>query len=180
MKKYTAFLRAVNVGGKNKIPMADLKKHFIELGFEDAVTYLNSGNVIFSSSLNDKAKITSKIEKMIQEKFNLEIQVLVIDAESLKEIMKARPDWWGTDDFYANLILIFPGTTFEELYAKVGEPKDGLEKIQNYKNAVFWSFDRAKYQKTVWWSKTASAGINNLVTIRTVGTIEKIISLSEK
>lgn len=44
MEKYIAFLRAINVSGKNKISMAELKQGFIELGFTDAVTYLNSGN----------------------------------------------------------------------------------------------------------------------------------------
>lgn len=47
MKKYIAFLRGVNISGKNKVPMAELKKGFEKLGFEEVKTYLNSGNVIF-------------------------------------------------------------------------------------------------------------------------------------
>ena len=47
MKRYIALLRGINVGGKNKISMKELKAGFEELGFRDVVTYLNSGNVIF-------------------------------------------------------------------------------------------------------------------------------------
>ncbi len=47
MKKYIAFLRGINISGKNKISMEELKKTFEEFGFKDVKTYLNSGNVIF-------------------------------------------------------------------------------------------------------------------------------------
>ena len=49
MKRYIAFLRGVNISGKNKVPMAELKKGFEELDFSEVKTYLNSGNVAFSS-----------------------------------------------------------------------------------------------------------------------------------
>jgi uncharacterized protein (DUF1697 family) len=54
MKRYIALLRGINVSGKNKISMAELKKGFAELGFAEITTYLNSGNVIFSSVIDDK------------------------------------------------------------------------------------------------------------------------------
>lgn len=47
MKRYIALLRGINVSGKNKIPMAELKSGFIGLGCIDVFTYLNSGNVVF-------------------------------------------------------------------------------------------------------------------------------------
>ena len=54
MKRYIAFLRGINISGKNKISMAELKKGFEELGFQEVKTYLNSGNVIFSSEKDEK------------------------------------------------------------------------------------------------------------------------------
>ena len=53
MKRYIAFLRGVNINGKNKVPMTELKKGFEEIGFTEVRTYLNSGNVIFSSDEGD-------------------------------------------------------------------------------------------------------------------------------
>lgn len=46
-KRYVAFLRGINISGKNKVPMAELKKGFEKLDFVEIKTYLNSGNVIF-------------------------------------------------------------------------------------------------------------------------------------
>ena len=49
MIKYIALLRGINVGGKNKLSMKELKKTLEENGFQDVVTYINSGNIIFTS-----------------------------------------------------------------------------------------------------------------------------------
>ena len=64
MKRYIAFLRGINISGKNKISMAELKKNFEELGFEEVKTYLNSGNVIFLSDEENIGKLTIQIETM--------------------------------------------------------------------------------------------------------------------
>jgi uncharacterized protein (DUF1697 family) len=54
MEKYIALLRGVNVGGKNKISMSELKTAFEEGGFADIRTYINSGNVIFSCDITSE------------------------------------------------------------------------------------------------------------------------------
>ena len=62
MKKYVALLRGINISGKNKISMAELKKGFENLEFQEVKTYLNSGNVVFSSDEDDLKNITNQIE----------------------------------------------------------------------------------------------------------------------
>ena len=54
MEKHIALLRGINIGGKNKISIPLLKVAFEEIGFLDVITYINSGNVIFSSNIQDK------------------------------------------------------------------------------------------------------------------------------
>ena len=143
-KSFAAFLRGINISGKNKIPMTELKKGFEKLGFEGVKTYLNSGNVVFSS-------------------------------EELEDILQHAPDWWDDEnkDIYDNLIFILPPLTFTDVLREIGEPKEGLERVMDYKNAVFWSFVRKDYQKTNWWSKTASSDIAGKLTIRTANTVRK-------
>lgn len=51
------------------------------------------------------------------------------------------------------------------------------EQMQDYKNEIFWSFSRKNYQKTNWWSKTASANIGSQLTIRTANTVRKIVGM---
>ena len=179
MKRYVAFLRGINISGKNKVPMAELKKGFEKLKFAEVKTYLNSGNVIFSSDEDDIVSFTARIETMIKDQFGLDIPVFVISKEELTNILHNAPDWWGNDDkeIYDNLIFIMPPTVFGDVFNDIGEPREELEKIENYKEVIFWSFSRKDYQKTNWWSKTANSDIKNKITIRTANTVRKIVSL---
>lgn len=182
MEQYICLLRGINIGGKNKIAMAELKASFSKLGFTNIITYMNSGNVIFFSDTYDKSKTLGKIKVMIKNNFNLDIPVFVMSAKELESILNNAPKWWGDEnkDIYDNLIFIIPPTTYEDVFKQVGEPKKEYEKIYNYKNTIFWSFVRKDYTKTNWWSKTASLDIKDNITIRTANTLRKILKLSIK
>lgn len=179
MKRYIAFLRGVNISGKNKVPMAELKRCFEELDFSEVKTYLNSGNVAFSSDEDNIEVLTSQAEMIINRQFGLDIPVFVISKEKLEDILQNAPEWWGDEnkEIYDNLIFIMPPATFSEVWGEIGEPKEELEKIKEYREAVFWSFSRKDYQKTNWWSKTASANISSKLTIRTANTVRKIVGM---
>ena len=148
MRRYIALLRGVNISGKNKVPMAELKPGFESLGFSDVRTWLNSGNVVFSGEEAEPAALTGQIEGVIQRRFGLEIPVFVL-----------------------------PPASFQDVYREIGAPKEGLEQIRDHGAAVFWSFDRKKYRKTNWWPKTASAEVSPKLTIRTANTVRKIARL---
>ena len=97
MMRYIAFLRGINISGKNKMPMEELKQGFERLNYTEVKTYLNSGNVIFSSDEADTIKIISRIEEMIKNQFSLDIPVFVISKEELEDILYHAPDWWGDE-----------------------------------------------------------------------------------
>ena len=179
MERYIALLRGINVSGKNKIAMSELKEGFAELGLEEVSTHLNSGNVIFSSAADDVNILSEKIESMIKDRFGLEIPVFLILQEELNEILQNAPDWWGDEnkEIYDNLIFMIPPLSYEEFYNEIGSPKAEYEKVYPYKNAIFWSFSRKDYQKTNWWSKTASSKVSDKITIRTAGTVRKIVGM---
>ncbi len=179
MKRYIALLRGINISGKNKIPMAELKSSFIEFGCTDVFTHLNSGNIVFSIDESSEIILADKIKAMILERFELDIPVFVILQEELKDLLSKAPAWWGTDDkeIYDNLIFVMPSTAAEMIAEKIGEPTKELEQICICKNAIFWSFDRKNYAKANWWKKTASTGIGEMLTIRTANTLKKIVGM---
>ena len=179
MKRYIALLRGINISGKNKIPMSELKAGFIECGFAEISTYLNSGNVIFSSDLDDNDTLSNKIKRMIKDRFELDIPVFIISQKLLEDIVNHAPVWWGDDnkEIYDNLIFLIPPLSYEEFSEEIGNPKGKYENVHYYKNAVFWSFSRKDYQKTNWWSRTASSNIRDKITIRTANTVRKIVSM---
>ena len=182
MKRYIALLRGINISGKNKIAMSELKASFVEMGYTAVSTYLNSGNVIFLSNIDDKDILSNSIKSMIKSKFELDIPVFIISQEELDDLLNNAPDWWGNDnkEIYDNLIFMSPFLSYDEFYNEVGNPKDEYEKVHHYKNSIFWSFSRKDYQKTNWWSKTASSNISHLVTIRTANTMRKVLEICNK
>ena len=149
MRRYIALLRGINISGKNKVPMAELKKGFETLAFVEVKTYLNSGNVIFSSDEDNIRKLTDKIEEMIKNQFGLDIPVFVLSREALEDILQNAPDWWGSEnkEIYDNLIFIISSAKFSDVYNEIVELKKELEKIEDYKEVIFCSFSRKDYQK---------------------------------
>ena len=172
MKKYIVFLRGININGKNKISMPELKEELNKAGFLDVSTYLNSGNIVLVSDDNN---IRLTIENIIKNKFNLDIQAYVIEADALKDILSHAPEWWNSSDKskYDNLIFILSKDSPQDICGMIGEPSESLEQIQVYDRIIFWTFDRKQYQKCNWWKKTASSGIAEKLTIRTAGTVFK-------
>lgn len=86
---YVAFLRGINVSGKNKIDMKSLVVHFQDLKFTEVSSYLNSGNLIFDTELEDISDISQIIERMIFEMYGLKIEVIIRSEESLKLVIEA-------------------------------------------------------------------------------------------
>lgn len=91
MKKFAAFLRGINVGGNNIIKMADLKQLFVDCGFGDVKTYIQSGNVGFTSNNQDESNIVKTLEKAIFEFMKVDIKVIIRTPERLKEIIEMNP-----------------------------------------------------------------------------------------
>ena len=89
--KYVAFLRGINVGGKNKVKMETLREICASIGFENVKTYINSGNVIFETRKTDVLKLAEKIEKAIEKEFGLQIKVMVRRTEEIENLVKNNP-----------------------------------------------------------------------------------------
>ena len=89
--KYVAFLRGINVGGKNKIKMETLRERCSALGFENVKTYINSGNLIFETAKIDDLKLAAQIETAIEKEFGLQIKVIVRTIAEIENIIKNNP-----------------------------------------------------------------------------------------
>ncbi|ECR3485140.1 TPA: DUF1697 domain-containing protein [Listeria innocua] len=91
MEKYVALLRAVNVAGKNKVNMKNLKAALQEEGFQNVTTYIQSGNLVLSSNLQTETEVAAKITEVIIASFNLSIDVFVFSEQNYKTIIKNNP-----------------------------------------------------------------------------------------
>jgi len=91
MKKFIALLRGINVSGQKKIKMSDLKLLFEEMGFKDVQTYIQSGNVIFSSKELSVAKLEIKISSSIKRKYGFDVRVIILSAKEIEYVLKNNP-----------------------------------------------------------------------------------------
>jgi uncharacterized protein (DUF1697 family) len=89
--KYVAFLRGINVGGKNKIKMETLRASVEKLGFENVETYINSGNIVFETSKTDDKKLAERIETAIEKEFGLNIKTMVRARSEIENLVKNNP-----------------------------------------------------------------------------------------
>jgi len=100
-------LRGINVSGQKKIAMKDLKSLYESLQFNNVVTYIQSGNVIFSSNKSDVAKLSRIIEKEIDQVYGYVVPVIIRTAAEFKKVMKKNRYLKKTDIDLAKLHITF-------------------------------------------------------------------------
>ena len=131
MRSYLVLLRGINVGGRNKVPMAALRSMVEGLGFENVSTYIASGNVLLDSNLG-APKVAAKIEAALPKAFKLDaelIRVAVLSADGLEAVVKRRPKGFGDEPakYHSDAIFLM-GIDADEAMA-VFSPKEGVDKV---------------------------------------------------
>ena len=91
MKTWISILRGINVGGRNAIKMDALRTLYIDLGFTEVQSYIQSGNVIFRSDRINSKLIEISISSEIKKSFGIEVYVSVIEMEKFRNILKNNP-----------------------------------------------------------------------------------------
>lgn len=179
MTKYIALLRGINVGGKNKISMSELKFSFEQRNFKNVITYINSGNILFESSLTEVNEIKTICEDFILSDFGLSISVGIILASELSNAIAHAPEWWNKDDNSKhNAIFVLPPMTTQKVLAEVGSTKAEYEKVDFYQNVIFWSAPISTFSKTRWSKIVQNKNIYNHITIRNANTTLKLLALA--
>lgn len=121
MTRYVVLLRAINVGGRNKIPMAELRDMLDEQKFTDVATYIQSGNVVCSSR-KSAASVATTIKKAIAARFGHDIQVIVRTAQELDQLVADFP--YGDADPKSSGIVFLEGSFDSELDASAFSPDE--------------------------------------------------------
>jgi uncharacterized protein (DUF1697 family) len=179
MNRYIALIRGINVGGKNKVSMGQLKSELEARGFERVISYINSGNIIFSSSKTDLVELVSDIETILHSAFSVSTKVAVIEVGQFHRAVKQAPSWWNKqpDDKHNALFIIAPATA-ETVASIVGAPKDEYEKVHITEQLIYWTAPLKTFSRTR-WSKIVSTAAYDSVTIRNANTVMKLAALTQ-
>ena len=109
MTTYLALLRAVNVGGKNKLPMADLRTALEAAGFERVRTYIQSGNIILDTPEQDRDHLSTQIADLIKEQFGVTSPAVLVMRDELAAAIAGYPFQTGDPDEKLAHILFLAG-----------------------------------------------------------------------
>jgi uncharacterized protein (DUF1697 family) len=178
MTRYIALLRGVNVGGNNKIAMPELKAAFELTGFGNVVTYINSGNVIFSSGQNETS-VKAVCESLIEKNFGIKTKVAIITAAELRDALAGAPDWWndGVDSRHNVLFVISPATA-DEVCSAIGKIKPECEQIACHGKLIFWSVRIEAISHTRWSKIAQTKAAYSVITARNANTAVRLGELS--
>ena len=156
MTSYLVLLRGINVGGKNKVSMAQLRTELEELGFENVSTYIASGNAFVDSRLG-AAKVAETIEAALPTKFKLDaelIRVAVLSAAELEAVIERRPKGFGDEPakYHSDAVFLMGIGADEAMTAF--SPKEGVDRV--------WLGDGVIYSQRLSAQRTASR-LNRIV-----------------
>jgi uncharacterized protein (DUF1697 family) len=179
--KYLALFRGINVGGKNTIPMAGLKKRLEELGFSGISTYIASGNVILESGKRAD-EIKAVIEEALPKSFKLDdglIKVLVLTRGQLQAVIDNKPEGFGEqpEKYHSDAIFLID---IDSARAMPGfNPREGVDKV--------WAGDGVIYSQRLSAERTKSR-LNKVMgtpayksmTIRNWNTVTKLLEILKK
>ncbi|MGH2475226.1 MAG: DUF1697 domain-containing protein [Candidatus Limnocylindrales bacterium] len=139
MTWYVALLRGINVGGNRKVPMAELRACFEELGARDVRTYIQSGNVLFDGGGRSESSWIEAIEAAVSERFAHEARIVLRSHAELRRIVAKAPPRFGArpDEYRSDVLFLRRPTTATEVVAKL-TPREGVDRVAAGEGVVYF------------------------------------------
>jgi len=181
MNIHVVLIRGINVGGKNKVPMAGLKECLEQLGFFNVSTYIASGNVVLESD-RGADEIRARIEEALPECFNLDdeyIRVLVLPRDQLQAVIDNKPDGFGEqpEKYHSDAIFLIGIDSAQAM--PLFKPREGVDMV--------WPGDGVIYSQRLSSQRTKSRLSRimatpeyKLMTIRSWNTTTKLLEMTER
>lgn len=172
--KYVALLRGINVGGNSKVEMSKLRNVFESLGFQNVLTYINSGNVIFETTKNDVSVITSETETALLKNFSFSIKVVIRDSKNFKKLCLSIPEAWENNNEQKTDILFLWDSFDTKKTLDLITRTEGVDTLLYVSGAIIWNIKRDNYSKSG-MKKFVGTNVYKNMTARNVNTVRKLI-----
>lgn len=175
MNRYIALLRGINVGGHKKTPMAELRALLEKKGLDNVKTYIQSGNIVFQSSIEDKTEIEELIKSAILDHFDFEVPTLVKTCLELKTILDACP--FSEEKKVNSYFTLLQSVPKKEKVDEASKKQYEGEEYVILEDCIYYycekGYGQAKFNMS-WFEKT----LNTKATTRNYRTMMKLIELS--
>ena len=176
---YVAFLRGVNVGGNSIVSMSAIKQSLVSIGLSEVRTYINSGNVMFTSRASDTQRLTARIEKVLERDTGMAIKLLVLNHDALKKVVDAIPRGWVDDKMMRTYVLLLWEELDDRDILKTLPAKPGVDELKYTPGAVIWRVDRKDLAKSR-MNRIVGTPVYKKITMRSANTMRKLYELTSE
>lgn len=178
MIRYVALLRGINVGGNNIIKMSELKDVLTKNGFSDVTTYIQSGNVIFSSDERNSVKLTEQLELILSKAFHYTSKVILVSDEQLKEVLADVPaEWKKQNDLRCYISFMKDSVVGKDVINEVPLNAE-VDSLKAGKHVLYMTTKMSGLTKSG-FTKLIGKKIYQEITIRNYNTSRKLLELME-
>ena len=180
MIRYALLVRGINVGGKNKVVMAELREELQAIGLDGVETYINSGNIFFESA-GSKAELVDLLGPFFRDHYPFIERFSLLSREDYEAESANLPQWWTEEMARKDVLFYTEGLDRESVEEKLLALKLGDEVLHLGKTAVFWGkSSEESYAKTAYHKHLMKMPFYRQITIRNVNTFDKIGTLLKK
>ena len=174
--KYVALIRGINVGGNSIVKMDALKKALEANGYTNVTTYINSGNVVFESPINDHRRLETELESIMQTAFHIPAKVVVRNRENFLKTLAGIPKGWGTGaDYRCYLAFIKEPVTATEVTEAI-TPKEGVDFMSAGPGVVYMWTKMSGLTKSG-FTKLVGTKVYQSMTMRNLNTVRKLAAM---
>lgn len=174
--KYAVLLRGINVGGKNKVLMSQLREQVQKLGYQQVETYINSGNLFFDTQ-EPYPEIHQKLKQFFEETYPFIQAFSLFDKESYQADLNQLPDWWQDDLARKDVLFYTDRVDKEEAQSRIKAMPLKNEVVHFGQLGVYWGkYDEKEYLKTAYHKFLIKEPYYKWITIRNGKTFAKLAS----
>lgn len=172
--RYVLLLRGINVGGRNKIVMAELRQQVLDLGYDQVETYINSGNLFFDAK-KKKEEIEADFRDFFASHYPFVEAFSLLSAREYATEVAQLPAWWGDEMARKDVLFFTVGLNKTELMKYVNSLELGDEVFQMTDQAIYWGkYSESSYLQTAYHKQLAKSPFYKQVTIRNGNTFSAL------
>jgi uncharacterized protein (DUF1697 family) len=178
MARLIVLLRGINIGPRNRISMPELREALEDAGYDDVRTYLQSGNVVLTST-DSARKVAGKCERVIGDRFGLEIAVVVRTRNELAKVVERNPLGRVAKDPKRYQVSFLAGKPDAKLVRKLLDAAVPGEELVSVGREVYaWHPEGIARSKL--WAQLGGKGLGVTATTRNWTTVTKLLELADE
>ena len=177
MARLIVLLRGINIGPRNRISMPELREALEDAGYDDVRTYLQSGNVVLTSRAA-AAKVARDCERLIEDRFRLEIAVVTRTRNELAKVVERNPLERVAKDPKRYQVSFLEAKPATKVVRELEDVAAGQEKVVAVGREIY-AWHPAGVARSKLWARLAGKGLGVTATARNWTTVTKLLELAD-